>query len=175
MAGARIMNRTGRNSLTIAALLIGLGLESAVAATDSGVAPPPLSLKSITINDAALHTRYREAPFAFGTFSLSNHGVTDMLLRGITSPGCNSVTSNRNSQVAIQSPRQTYDIFQRMAVPHEGTLVFPTSGYHLICHGLKVPYQAGSKLDFTFHFQDVGDVTASFVMQPIVEEKHVGP
>ncbi|MBA5724964.1 copper chaperone PCu(A)C [Bombella favorum] len=169
-----MMNRTIRNTLTGAALLISQSAGSAIA-VGNDAAPPPVSIKSITISDTALHTRYKEAPFIFGTFSLTNHGVTDMLLRGIISSSCNSVTSNRSSQVAIQSPRQTYDIFQRMAVPHEGTLVFPISGYHLICHGLKVPYQPGNKLDFTFHFQDVGDVTASFTMQPIVEEKHVGP
>lgn len=165
------MNRMMRIHLAMTVFLAGLGAEAALATENTA----PASLKNISIDNTALHTRYKEAPFAFGTFALTNHGTTDFLLRGITSPGCQSVTSNRNSQVAIQSPSQTYDIFQRMAVPHEGTLFFPTSGYHLICHGLKVTYQPGHTLDFVFHFQNVGDVTVPFRMQPIVEEKHVGP
>ena len=165
------MNIMMRIPLAVTVLLASLGMGTAMAADST----PTSSLRNISIDETALHTRYKDAPFAFGTFALTNHGKTDLLLRGITSPGCQSVTSNRNSQVAIQSPSQTYDIFQRMAVPHEGTLFFPTSGYHLICHGLKVPYQPGNKIDFVFHFQNVGDVTVPFPMQPIVEEKHVGP
>lgn len=165
------MNMMMRFPLAVTVLLASFNMGTAMA-SDSTPIP---SLKNISIDKAALHTRYKDAPFAFGTFALTNHGTTDFLLRGITSPDCQSVTSNRNSQVAIQSPSHTYDIFQRMAVPHEGTLFFPTSGYHLICHGLKVPYQPGHKMNFTFHFQGAGDVTAPFTMQPIIEEKHVGP
>lgn len=159
-----------RTSLMTMAMLASLATGTALAADNT--AP---SIKDISITDTALRTRYKDAPFAFGTFALTNQGQTDLLLQGISSPGCASVTSNRNSQVAIQSPRETYNIFQRMAVPHEGTLYFPTTGYHLICHGLKVPFKPGNKMDFIFHFQNIGDVTASFTMQPIVEEPHVGP
>ncbi|MCX5614139.1 copper chaperone PCu(A)C [Bombella saccharophila] len=157
-------------SFVVTALFMIFGSRLAVAAN---ITLP--SAKDITVTDTALHTRYKEAPFAFGTFTLTNHSKIDLLLRGISSPGCETVTSNRNSQVAIQSPNDMDDMFQHMAIPHESTLVFPTSEYHLICHGLKVPYQPGQSLDFTFHFQNVGNVTAAFKMQPIVEEKNVGP
>ncbi|MCT6855812.1 MAG: copper chaperone PCu(A)C, partial [Bombella apis] len=159
------------SAFSAAALLLAFQSSIAMAANT----PTAPSVKDITVSDTALHTRYKEAPFAFGTFTLTNHSTTDLLLRGISSPSCNSVTSNRNSQVAIQSPNDMDDMFQHMAIPRESTLVFPTSEYHLICHGLKVPYQPGNALSFTFHFQNVGDVTASFTMQPIVEERNVGP
>lgn len=135
---------------------------------------PPTS-HAIEVNNATLHVGYQGASLAYGTFTLSNYNSSDVLLRGVSSPACQSVISNRNSQVALQSIHAVEDIFQRMAVPHDGTLVFPMGGYHLICQGFKADFQPGGDVPFTFHFQDVGDVTASFAMLPSIPEQHEQP
>ncbi|WP_237442199.1 MULTISPECIES: copper chaperone PCu(A)C [unclassified Saccharibacter] len=122
-------------------------------------------ITEVTVHGGVLHPSRHFPDRAAGYFTIHNAGAADLLLKGITSPLCTSVTSNHSNQEMIETTGDSDDIFQHLAIPHKSTMVFPAAGYHLSCRGLHRSLQNGESIPFTFHFLDVGHVSTNFTVQ----------
>lgn len=124
-----------------------------------------MEITEVTVHGGVLHPSRHFPDRAAGYFTIHNAGTADLLLKGITSPLCASVTSNHSNQEMIETTGDSDDIFQHLAIPHKSTMVFPAAGYHLSCRGLHRSLQNGETIPFTFHFLGVGHVSTQFTVQ----------
>ncbi|GBQ68931.1 hypothetical protein AA103196_2083 [Ameyamaea chiangmaiensis NBRC 103196] len=65
--------------------------------------------------------------------TITNHGGTVHLIDGVSSHDCSDLAASSGPQ----EPGETEEaLFTHLALPANTTLVFPSSGFHLVCHGL---------------------------------------
>lgn len=122
---------------------------------------------TLLITKGVLHPFQQMPNEAAGFFTIQNKGPKDLLLTGVKSPVCGQVTSNHNGQETVKSENEddNDNIFRFLAIPHDSIMVFPASGYHLVCHGAHNIPQDGEKVPFSFHFLSMDDITVSFTVQ----------
>ena len=96
---------------------------------------------------------------ASGYFTIRNDDGADQLLQGITSPVCHEIAARHSNQETTQA---TENLFSHLALPHDSKMIFPPSGYHLLCSGITQMPAVGSRVPFTFSFMGGDSVTVSF-------------
>lgn len=104
-----------------------------------------------------------------GYFTIRNDDSVDHLLKGISSPLCQNVVAHHTNQ---QQTDGANDLFTHLALPHDSTMIFPRSGYHMMCMGIRQMPAAGSKVPFTFEILNGGSITVSFTVTAPDELTH---
>lgn len=152
--------------LSIAALTVGAFIISTPTwAEDSAPRSTHTASHTISVDGGILHPSRHFNDRAAGYFTIHNTGPSDLLLNGITSPTCKTISSNHSNQEIIQNSVSSDDIFQHLAIPHQATMVFPAAGYHLLCLGIQNMPHDGETVPFTFHFLNEGSISTTFTVK----------
>lgn len=152
--------------LPVATLIIGSMIAAPFSWADDSVSRShEMTLKDVSVRGGILHPSQHSADRASGYFTVHNAGPSDLLLDGITSPLCTTVSSNHSNQEMAQISGGNDDIFQHLAIPHQATMVFPAAGYHLLCRGIRTMPKDGETVPFTFHFLNEGSISTSFTVR----------
>ncbi|CAI9119751.1 copper chaperone PCu(A)C [Brytella acorum] len=84
-----------------------------------------------------------------GYFTITNNGMQNHLLTGVTSPACDQFIARHSDQ---ESTDYTSGLFTRLALPRQSTMDFPEGGYHLVCLHTKSGLKTGDEVPVTFTF-----------------------
>ena len=102
-----------------------------------------------------------------GYFTITNNGMQNHLLTGVTSPICDRFIARHSDQEATD---YTGGLFTRLALPRQSTMDFPEGGYHLVCLHTKSGLQTGDEVPVTFTFLGGSSKTVEFpIHAPSVE------
>ena len=157
---------TGRLSLkrVSAAFAVLLSLSAVPAfAQETGALPVAQhNRQKIVVLDGTLAPSKHDDTRANAYFTIRNDDDSDHLLKGITSPACSTITAHHTNQEQTQA---TNDLFSHLALPHNSDMIFPVSGYHLLCGGVQQGLQLGQKVPFTFEFLDGDSITLGFTVE----------
>lgn len=135
-------------------------LSTGSAAVDGRSAPDIAhDAQRVVVMDGTFRPSASFPSMAAGYFTIRNDDGVDHLLKGIRSPICKTVIAHHTSQ---QQTEGANDLFTHLALPHDSTMVFPVSGYHMMCMGIKTMPAEGSRVPFTFDILNGGSITVSF-------------
>lgn len=104
-----------------------------------------------------------------GYFTIRNDDSVDHLLKGISSPLCQNVVAHHTAQEQTVGAN---DLFTHLALPHDSIMIFPRSGYHMMCVGIRQMPARGSKVPFTFDILNGDSITVSFTVTDPDELTH---
>jgi len=130
----------------------------------SGTAPPPDAAhdaERVVVLDGTFRPSAYFPDCGAGYFTIRNDDSVDHLLKGISSPLCQNVVAHHTNQ---QQTEGANDLFTHLALPHDSTMIFPRSGYHMMCMGIRQMPAIGSKVPFTFDILNAGSITVSFTV-----------
>ena len=134
-------------------------------AQDAGALPAAQhNRQKIVVLDGTLSPSSHNTSSASGYFTIRNDDGADHLLKGVSSPICSSITAHHTNQEQTQA---TNDLFSHLSLPHNSEMIFPPSGYHLLCGGITKSLQQGEKIPFTFQFLDGDSITIGFTVKPV--------
>lgn len=143
---------------TFAAALPGAALWAEDAAVLPGAAHNEQHI--VVLNGTLTPLAHAEAPAA-GYFTIRNNDSEDHLLKGISSPACAEITARPVDQ---EQSATTRTLFRHLALPHNSEMVFPATGYHFECLGLRRTLTKGEKVPFTFDFLGGQSITLGFTV-----------
>lgn len=174
--GAReIAHNTGRLSLKRVTVLTALFALSTARAMAQQPAPQTVApdadhnAQRVVVMDGTFRPSAYFPNRGAGYFTIRNDDSVDHLLKGITSPLCQNVVAHHTNQ---QQTDGANDLFTHLALPHDSTMIFPRSGYHMMCMGIRQMPAPGTRVPFTFDILNGGSITVSFIVTTPDELTH---
>lgn len=148
----------------VLAVLLSISAVPAIAQDTEMLPAAQHNRQKIVVMDGILSPSIHDSSHANGYFTIRNDDNGDHLLKGVSSPVCATITAHHTNQEQTQA---TNDLFNHLALPHNSSMTFPPSGYHLLCGGLTHPLQDGQKVPFTFEFLDGDSITIGFSVKSV--------
>ncbi|GBR42582.1 hypothetical protein AA3990_0135 [Gluconobacter roseus NBRC 3990] len=169
-----IARNTGRLSLkrvSVLTALFALSTASAMAQQVPAAAAPDAdhNAQRVVVMDGTFRPSAYFPNRGAGYFTIRNDDSVDHLLKGISSPLCQNVVAHHTNQ---QQTDGANDLFTHLALPHNSTMIFPRSGYHMMCMGIRQMPAKGDKVPFTFDILNGGSITVSFTVTEPDELTH---
>lgn len=105
------------------------------------------------------------APTGGGFVTITNHGDTDEMLTGATSPSAGMVELHQ--MVMENDIMKMGEVEGGLAIPAGETVTLAPGGYHLMFMQVTAPFAEGDTVTVTLHFEHQGDVDLMLPVAPI--------